>query len=503
MSSDFTPLDMLYALVLETGEEWGQVAAPFQLADAEAILGENGPRRHFLTRPRGGSKTTDLAGLALAWLAVAAPPMSRGYVVAANVDQAAILIDAAAGFVARTPALSGTVEVQNEKIIGPEGAWMRVLACSDSGAWGLRDARFLILDEFAQWPETRGAKRVYLAVRTTVQKTPGCRLVILTSAGEPSHWSYEIWQKAHHDPSWRVADTPGPVPWQDPKEIEALRRELTPSAFSRLIENVWTAEEDRAISEEDWYLAAVPFRPAVPVPGTRYVIAVDIGIYQDATVAVLAHAEREAPDNPRSTLRVVVDHVERWKGSRKKPVQLSAVEEWIVDASRKFNHAKVYADPTQFRGYLQNLRRRGVAAQEFTFSTQSVGDLASALVMAFRNRQITVPDTPDLREELLSVRLKQITPGVVRLAHDPLHHDDQAVTIGMVCQLLLGGTSGTTSAFLASLKEIAERKERTPLRPTDPLKLPVRTPRRTRCEHRWRGNTCVFCGFTEEVPCPS
>jgi phage terminase large subunit-like protein len=168
MSSDFTPLDMLYALVLETGEEWGQVAAPFQLADAEAILGENGPRRHFLTRPRGGSKTTDLAGLALAWLAVAAPPMSRGYVVAANVDQAAILIDAAAGFVARTPALSGTVEVQNEKIIGPEGAWMRVLACSDSGAWGLRDARFLILDEFAQWPETRGAKRVYLAVRTTV-----------------------------------------------------------------------------------------------------------------------------------------------------------------------------------------------------------------------------------------------------------------------------------------------------------------------------------------------
>lgn len=58
-------LDLLLALRrTENGSTWGQEAAPWQLADAAAMTAapDAGPRRHFLMRPRGASKTTNAAG---------------------------------------------------------------------------------------------------------------------------------------------------------------------------------------------------------------------------------------------------------------------------------------------------------------------------------------------------------------------------------------------------------------------------------------------------------
>jgi len=521
----------MWALRLEDGRCWGEQAVDEQKADAEAIIGGGvGPHRHFCTRPRGGSKTTDLAGVALSWLAVDAPLRARGYVVASNGEQAGILIDAAASLVARTPEIDGLLTVENEKIVAPNGAWIRILNLSDSGAWGLRDAHLLILDEFAQWPETRGAKRVYTAVRTTVQKTPGCRLVILTSAGEPSHWSHEIYRSAQDDDTWRVSEMPGPVPWQDPKEIDALRRELRPSEFDRLVLNVWSEDEDRAISPEDYDIAArKPVATSVapvgltgggwtlryPRAGVKYVITVDIGTKNDATVMVVAHSEPVDPAIPRGAQKAVVDHLERWRGSRKRPVQLADVEEWLAAQAPRWNRAEVHADPDQFVGSLQNLNRRRVKAHEFTFSATSVGQVATALVQAFRNRQVEIPDNAALKEELLRVRLRETAPGVTRLDHDKNGHDDQAVTIGMACHLLLAGTASPSAAFVEMMKrKIAEREtnpsatqDRQTARFNKQLAAARGRPQRAReraqkvCQHRWRPSTneCAYgCGAVRD-----
>jgi hypothetical protein len=59
----------------------------------------------LITRPRGASKTTDLAGIGIATLLEQLPPASRSYAAAADRDQAALLVDAMAGFVSRTPGL--------------------------------------------------------------------------------------------------------------------------------------------------------------------------------------------------------------------------------------------------------------------------------------------------------------------------------------------------------------------------------------------------------------
>lgn len=520
-------LDMMFGLVLESGRPWGEVAQDVQVADATAIFDDERPHLHFLTRPRGGSKSTDIAGVALSWLAVEAPPLSNGHVVASNTDQAAILIDAAAAFVARTPELDGVVTVESERMVGPNGAWVRVLPQSDSGSWGLRDARLLILDEFAQWPQTRGAQRVYTAVRSTVQKVPGCRLIILTSAGEPSHWTYEeVYKRALDDPMWRVSAMPGPVPWQQPEEIEALRRELRPSEFDRLVLNIWSEDEDRAISEEDFDLAAqrcrlvdagvrgiqaVGMRLHEPGPHAKYVITVDVGTRNDATVMCVAHREPFDPMQPHGAQRVVVDHLERWQGSKKQPVQIRAIEEWLAKTAPFYNNARVYADPDQFVGSVQDLNRRGIRASEWAFTSTSVGQVATALVQVFRNRQIHVPEHPVLRDELLRVRLRETAHGVTRLDHDRAGHDDQAVAIGMACHILLGGRRwGPGAGFVEMMKrQVADRAE-APESPPAPLRQRARRAqaaaarqrqRQARCEHRRRyepPHDCVLCGAAAE-----
>ena len=430
------PLDLMSGLVLESGDLWGSVAADFQVADARAIFDTSGPRWHFQTRPRGGSKSTDAAGDGLVWLAAEAPAGARGYVVATDSDQAALLVDAAAGLVDRTPAMRSMVDVGALKMVARSGASVEVLSADGASAFGLRP-HLLVVEEFAQWPQTRNARRLWTALLSALGKIPGSRLVILTSAGEPGHFSHTVLEEARRSDRWRVSEVPGPLPWVDPEELEAQRPLLRDSEFARLHLNQWTQSEDRLVSAEDLAAACVLDGPQAPVPAVKYVVTLDVGITNDACVAVVAHAERVS-DEPGSSARVIVDRIARWRGSRRNPVNLSEVEEWIETASREYHRAPLHADPFQAVGLLQRLKARGVRAEQFTFSAQSVGRVANALHLALRNRTILLPDDEDLRGELGRVRLRETSPGAVRLDHDSGEHDDQAVAIAIACAVLQG-----------------------------------------------------------------
>lgn len=496
-------LNLMWALRLENGHLWGEMAQDWQVTDAEAIFAGHRPFWHFITRPRGGSKSTDIAAVALSWLVKEAPPLANGHIVASSTDQAAIVIDAAAGFVARTPELDGAVIVESQKLRAPNGAWVEVLAQSDSGAWGLRDAHLLVADEFCQWPETRGAKRVWTALYTAAPKVQGCKLIILTTAGEPSHWSREVYEKCERDPLWRVTATPGPVPWMPPEELESLRWQLRPSEYERLVLNLWSEDEDRAVSEDDWEVAAQEYQSLYPRPNIRYIMTIDVGVTNDAAVMVIAHKEPIEKDHRLGPQRVVIDHIERWKGSKKAPIQISKVEDWIVQHAPEWNRCPVHADPWQFRGSIQNLNLRGVRAKEWNFTPTSVGEVATALVQTFRNRQIWVPNDPMLKDELLKVRLRESSPGVTRLDHDRGGHDDQAVAIGMACRILMGDGSGLGRSWMEYMRTKQAEQEVNPPKPVASprqymLDAPQAQPVRS-CEHRWwPDGHCVKCSRSRE-----
>lgn len=502
-------LDLLYALRLEDGRCWGEIASDFQKEDAAAILLNERPNPtwHFLTRPRGGSKTTDIAGISLAWLAVDAAPLANGHVIAAKAEQAAILIDAIRGFCVRTPELEPLLKVEMERVKAVRtDAWVSVLAASQSGAWGLRDAHLLICDEFCQWPDTRMSQGTWTAIQSTAPKVANCRLIILSTSGEPSHWSRPVWEAAHHDPLWRVHDVEGPVPWQSSEELEGLRRMMRPSEYQRLVLNQWAQDEERPITEDDYDAAESPYVELTPRRGVNYILTVDIGLINDASVCVVGHLETGAVDDLETPPQIIIDCIKRWKGTPKRPVQLSTVEEWIRENAPYWNHAHCYADPTQFRGSIQRLATQGINIEPWEFTTTSVGNVATGLVQAFRNRQIRIPTNSVLKQELLSVRLRDNGAGVTRLDHAPGQHDDQAVCIGMCCWLLLDAFRGIGRQWLSWMDNkrkqgIGEMPSQTPMTPMvnwnreDKLRT---KPRGCSNLHRWRDDQCVLCGAKKE-----
>jgi phage FluMu gp28-like protein len=215
--------------------------------------------------------------------------------------------------------------------------------------------------------------------------------------------------------------------------LDEQRRMLPESSFQRLHMNEWCASEDRLTSIEDLRACVLLEGPLEPQPNTRYVVGVDLGLKRDRTVCAICHAERD-----REGVRVLLDRMEVWEGSRFRPVDLGGVETWLAQQAARYNHANIVIDPYQAIGLAQRLRRGGLVIEEFTFSQQSVGQLAIALHTAIRDHRIVLPDDSELIVELSNVRLRETsTPGVLRMDHDSGRHDDRAIALALSVQRLI------------------------------------------------------------------
>ena len=432
-------LDLLGGLVLEDGRRWGDAAVRWQADDAAAILGldPGRPRLHYLTRPRGGSKTTDLAGAALAALLVQAPRRSRSYGYAADRSQAALLLDAFAGFAERTPGLAGALTVETHRAtVAATGASLTIESSDDASSWGRRPW-LTVVDELAQWPDTPRPRRLWSSIVSALPKVAGSRLAVLTSPGDPAGWAYRVLEEARASSRWRTSEVPGPVPWIDPDDLEEQRRMLTAWEYARLHEGRWTSADDRLVDAETLRACVTLPGPLDPQPGHRYAIGVDLGLVRDRTVVAVCHGERTTDGQGREALRVVLDRLLVWQGTRANPVRLSDVEAALLDLHGTYRRPRVRIDPHQAVGLAQRLRSRGVSVTEHTFSAQSVGRLAVTLHSLLGARLLALPPDEALLDELGHVRLRESSPGVVRMDHDSGRHDDRAIALALAATELV------------------------------------------------------------------
>jgi len=440
-------LDLLLSLRLEDGRRWGEAATRWQRADAEAILDTAGPRLHFLTRPRGASKTTDLAAVAIAALVAQLPTRSRSYAAAADRDQAALLLDAIAGFVSRTAGLAGALAVETWKVTATQTqATLEVLAADEASSWGLRP-HLLIADEFAAWKTTTGPQRFWRALFSALPKVPASRLAILTTAGEPSHPSYALLERARRSPThWRVSEIEGPSPWLAPSDLEEQRAGLPEWEYERLHLNRWTESEDRLTNVGDLAACVTLDGPREWQPGRRYALGLDVGLKQDRTVLAVCSTDAA------TRMTVALDRIAVWEGSRREPVSLDAIEAAVLEAWRSYEHPPLIADPWQSAQLCQRLRAKGVRVVEFPFTAQSVSKLALRLHGAIRDHALALPDDEPLLDELRNVRLRETSPGVYRLDHDHGRHDDRAIALALTLDHLLprrgaGSEGGATLGY--------------------------------------------------------
>jgi phage terminase large subunit-like protein len=141
-------LAIVSGLILEDGRTWGEAAHAWQLGAMREFLDPSAPPHHFDTRPRGASKTTDAAA-AIGLLVDQAPEGSRSYAVAADADQAALLLDALRGFAIRSE-LFGALKLEARRVtVVDTDARLEVLAADGASAYGLRPW-LVVVDELVE-----------------------------------------------------------------------------------------------------------------------------------------------------------------------------------------------------------------------------------------------------------------------------------------------------------------------------------------------------------------
>ncbi len=427
--------DVLAVLPLEDGRRWIDAAHEFQRDDALQVLDGPAPFS-FLTRARGSSKTTDMAALALSVL-VAADHRLRAYWLAADADQGRLAIDAIGGFVARTSALVGRVDVQARRVIVPEsGASLEVLPADAPGAWGLTP-HWLFADELANWSGGPAARRLWEAASSAVAKRPDARMVVLTTAGSPDHFAFGVLRHARQSSLWRCGERAGPAPWMDADRLEEQRQRLPDAVFRQLFWNEWTAVAgsflDPAVVDAAFCLDG----PALEHdPAGFYAAGLDLGTVNDRTVLSIGHRVGD---------RVRLDLMRTWQGSRARPVDFAEVEAFIRRAYERFRFV-LRLDPWQGYDLAQRLRAAGIHAEEFTFSSASKQRLASTLLSTVNAGCLELYEAEGLREELRALRLVQSVSGAWGFDHRSGGHDDRAVALSLMAVALLERSAGSGAA---------------------------------------------------------
>ena len=165
-------LDCMGLMTLEDGQRWSDTAARLPARERRGRssiragrCGSSGLRRREV---RGRRRT--VAALLLSVLYAQAPRGARLYVGASDEDQAAELVDAARGLIDRTPELAGLFHVTELAITALQSGASVTALPADASAIGKR-AYMIILDEVANWPETRKARRFWSTLMSGNRKT--------------------------------------------------------------------------------------------------------------------------------------------------------------------------------------------------------------------------------------------------------------------------------------------------------------------------------------------
>ena len=365
------------------------------------------------------------------------------------------------GFVARTPALAGMVEVAAFAATC-RGATLEVISSDLASSWGLKP-RLVVCDEVHNWADTFTAQAFYESLSSSAAKT-NAPLVCCSTPSYPAHWSHRaVYEVAKSDPAWSLVEIEGPPAWLDSGRLEEQRRNMPEASFERLYLGRWTAGNDQFATEADVAACCTLDGPVESRRGVSYMIGVDVAVKRDNTAVAVCHLEgpprRGEPETEWSEWeavgaeaplwkvrkpvpvperpvgqdgRVVVDDLRVWvPDGPANPVLFEEIEAAIVRLSEEYNNAQVWLDPWQALQLKERLLKRGVHAQEFAFSQGAISRLAVGLLARLRTRRIVLPNDPEFVDELRGVRLLETSPNVYRIDHFAGKHDDRVIAVAL------------------------------------------------------------------------
>lgn len=442
------------SLMIEAGGEtkrFGDVIETWQRADFEAlddawckVAGlpvEPKWQRAFLERPRGHSKTTDIA-VQVTWVLFASPRALSGVVCAADRDQAKLIRDAIDRLVRMSPWLKQFVDVQAWSIKNPmTGSECTILSSDVASSYGLTPD-FVVCDELTHWPKPD----LWESLFSSAAKKPSCLLLIICNAGFQSSWQWLLRESIRQRDDWYFSRLNGPKASWITLKILAEQEDLLPAiSFNRLWLNQWSEGAGDALAADDITAAFSLTGPMNgPEAGWSFVGGLDLAYRSDASALVVlgknvGYVERkeiEQRRNPSIAMRAMQDlgvldsprkkyettthpgsgkyrlaYLRIWKPTAGRTIDLTDVEREVAEIAKRFRVQHIGCDPFQAIAMIQRLRSQGIPISEVTFSPANLQSMASEVLHAFTDRKIELFPDDDLRADLQSLRVIERAHG--------------------------------------------------------------------------------------------
>ncbi|MEW4490700.1 terminase large subunit [Thalassoglobus sp. JC818] len=428
---------------------FSSVAAPWQIEDLGALdeawkrlaSGDVEPdanviRRAYIERPRGHSKTSDMA-LQISWILLAAVRPVTGLAAAADRDQAKFLYDSIQRLTNANPNLFEELSFVQHQIKNKRtGSRLEVISSDVKSSFGaLPD--FVVCDELCHWEKPD----MWYSLLSSAAKKSECVLSILTNAGVGKGWQWEVREHARQSSSWHFSSLDGPqAHWITDDWLQEQRSLLPEPVFERLWLNRWQHSDGNFVTldEAEACRDSLLMYQVCGQPGIPYVATIDYAEKHDLTVGCVCHLDGE---------KVIVDRMDVVKPSPQNPTRIQWVEDWIEDIGSRFHRVRFVVDEYQLLSTIQRLENR-YPIERFAFRAgggnerlavtlrqlilhQNVGWYADCGAVDGFHRD-------DLETELSSLLLRQTSRGRVRIDHiaDGVHHDDRSFALGVACLAL-------------------------------------------------------------------
>ena len=251
--------------VIQAGKKYtrrGDVVEQFQLDDERqmdaawlALSGAGPPatrRFAYIERPRGHSKTTDIALLALHPLIYSSRRL-YGVIAAGDVDQAKIVLRQLALFAETMPWIRPRFKVQKTGAINPQThSRIECISSDVPTSWGIIPD-FIICDEVTAWPAS--GEPLFYSLYSSAEKLAHCTLQIITNCGfgKGESWQWRLRQEAVENPKeWFFSSLDGPTAsWITPAKLARQKRLLPAHEYERVWLNRWTENYSQLLTNEE------------------------------------------------------------------------------------------------------------------------------------------------------------------------------------------------------------------------------------------------------------
>lgn len=380
--------------------------------------------RAYLERPRGHSKTSDLAVICSWILAFSARPV-RGYAYAADKDQAALLRDAIERLLRLNPWLGKIIQVNKWEIVNiakdhpGAGSKLEISTSDVSSSWGILPD-FVIADELCHW---EGDGSLWHSIISSAAKRKHCLLVVISNAGFAESWQWQVREAARTEESWYFSRLDGPqASWITPQVLAEQRKMLPGLAYNRLWGNEWSSAGGDALTPEDIDAAFVDtLQPMTSrLDGHYFVGGLDLGLTRDcAAFVVLA-----VPQGGQSG-KIKLAHHKLWKPIPGSKINLLDVERHVLECDQKFKLEFVSFDPWQAEHLAQTIeadtsrRRRNSRRnwwskpfmREVPPVPQNLRAQASLTIESFQDHRFQFYECEPLRRDLSRLRVEEKNYG--------------------------------------------------------------------------------------------